>query len=201
MKQARLFTNKGIIIVTDRKRRFWLVSLVALALVVIALMRASLIDDGRSLWEIFRLMIDKTGLFLVIILGIVGLSYERRLYIDIEKQRYRPTIEMGPIKMGKWISILNPEYVSVFYKDQISGGTLHQVNLWYDENKWVNLFEMHNQEEAFSMGHEISELLNIDLLDATDIDNFRWVEKDNLRNQSDESTTETTKQIRAKGGE
>ena len=147
-------------------------------------------------------MINKTAIVLIIILTVIGLSYRQRLYIDLENKRYRPTIETGPLKLGRWVNIKNPEYISVFKKGYSGFQTLFQVNLWFAKNRHINIFEMFDEEEAMSMGFEVSEILNIDLLDATEHGNFIWVNKDEWRNQfDDEPTEETTKQIRSKGGE
>mgnify|MGYP000353802373 CR=1 FL=1 len=54
---------------------------------------------------------------------------------------------------------------------------IFEVNLWYDRNKHWELYEKYNFEDAFKIAFELSELLNIDLLDATVPNNFKWIDK------------------------
>jgi len=61
------------------------------------------------------------------------------------------------------------------------GKKIFEVNLWYDKNKHWELYEKHDFAEAFAIGFEISELLNIDLLDATKPNNYKWVDKESLK--------------------
>ena len=158
-------------------------------------------SENHSLNEVFDLMINKTAIVLIVILTVIGLSYRQRLYIDLENQRYRPTIETGPLKLGQWVNIKNPKYISVFKKGYSGFQTLYQVNLWFGKNRHINIFEMFDEEESMNMGFEVSEILNIDLLDATVHGDFKWIDKDKWRQQHHEPSEETTKQIRSKGSE
>lgn len=54
---------------------------------------------------------------------------------------------------------------------------MFQINLWNNKNKHWSLYEEFNFKDAFSIAFELSELLNIELLDATVPGNFRWIDK------------------------
>jgi len=110
----------------------------------------------------------------------IGASFcsRKRIHIDISNSRFRPTIEVGPLKIGSWQTIKNYQYVSVFHQPTIDGDYIFEVNLWYDNNKHFELYEEDNYKEAFLIGFELSEQLNIDLLDATVPNDFKWIDKD-----------------------
>lgn len=107
----------------------------------------------------------------------VSFCYRKRIHIDVFNSRFKPTIELGPLKLGKWQIIRNYQYVSVFHQPLTSGTYTFKVNLWYDNNKHFELYEKDDYKEAFLIGYELSEELNIDLLDATVPNDFKWIDK------------------------
>lgn len=107
----------------------------------------------------------------------VAFSFHQSVYIDIENSKFRTTIEIGPVKLGQWKTINSYEYVSIFHQPLSDGDKIFEVNLWYDRNKHWELYEKYDYKEAFLIGFEISELLNIDLLDATIPNNYKWIDK------------------------
>jgi hypothetical protein len=107
----------------------------------------------------------------------VGFTLTKSIHIDMENSRFRPTYNIGPLKFGSWQTINNYQYVSVFHQPTTGGDYIFEVNLWYDNNKHFELYEEDNYKEAFLIGYDLSELLNIDLLDATEPNNFKWVDK------------------------
>ena len=72
-------------------------------------------------------------------------------------------------------------HVSIFHEHLIDGRKIFEVNLWYDRNKHWELYEKYTFEDAFAIGYEISEVLNIGLLDATKPNNYRRVDKEALK--------------------
>ncbi|WP_417859606.1 hypothetical protein [Winogradskyella sediminis] len=108
----------------------------------------------------------------------IGFTLTKSIHIDIENSRFRPTYHIGPVKIGSWQTIKNYQYVSVFHQPTVDGNYVFEVNLWYDNNKHFELYEEDNYKEAFLIGFELSEQLNIDLLDATEPNNFKWVNKE-----------------------
>lgn len=108
----------------------------------------------------------------------IGFCSKKSIYVDISNSRFRPTIGVGPLKFGRWQTIKNYQYVSVFHQPLKNGDYIFEVNLWYDNNKHFELYEENDYKEAFLIGYELSEQLNIDLLDATVPNDFKWVDKD-----------------------
>lgn len=108
----------------------------------------------------------------------IGFSFNKSVYIDVKKSRFRATFEVGSIKFGQWKAINNYKYVSIFHQPLIDGEKIYEVNLWYNRNQHWELYKKHNFKEAFIIGYEISELLQIDILDATIPNNYKWINKE-----------------------
>lgn len=107
----------------------------------------------------------------------IALSFHQSVYINLKESKFRATIEIGPIKLGQWKTIHKYEYVSIFHQPLTDGEKIFEVNLWYDKNKHWQLYEKHDYKEAFTIGFEISDLLNINLLDATIPNDYKWIDK------------------------
>ncbi|HLV13633.1 MAG TPA: hypothetical protein VKY41_00505 [Xanthomarina sp.] len=41
-----------------------------------------------------------------------GLCSHKRVYVDLKNSKIKASYEVGPIKIGKWQQIKDPEYVS-----------------------------------------------------------------------------------------
>ena len=128
---------------------------------------------GKGVIHVFEL-------FFYIIIAAVGFSSSKKVYIDLEHSKFRPVIEVLGFKFGSWTTIHNYEYVSVFYQHLDGGSYTYEVNLWYNTNKHLELYRNKDVEEAFIMGYNISEDLQIDLLDATKQESV-WIDKDEWR--------------------
>lgn len=114
--------------------------------------------------------------------------------IDLESKTYRKTISFLGIKIGKWNPLPNVDYISVFATNEnitvraLSAETTNafpiiHLNLFYDNNKKITVYETKNQEDAFDVASHIADALLIDLLDATEKGDFKWVDKDKLRDE------------------
>lgn len=121
----------------------------------------------------------------------VSFTYHKRIYVDINNSKFKPSFEVGPLKFGKWQTIHNYEYVSVFHQPLKGGGYTFEVNLWYDGNKHFQLYEKNNYQDAFLVGFQLSEELHIDLLDATVPNAYKWIDKDQWKAQMNESSQTT----------
>ncbi len=168
--------NKNII-VSESRRPYWQIPLATLFFTA---------GIGTLLYSIYRMHWNDASLKLlghniesvIYLFAIgIGLCYQKSVYIDIEKSRFRSTFEIGPIKLGQWKTIFNYEYVSLFHQPLDDGNKIFEVNLWYDRNKHWELYEKYNFEDAFKIAFELSELLSIDLLDATVPNDFKWIDK------------------------
>jgi hypothetical protein len=160
------------IIVSESDRPLWQIPLAALsftlavALIVIQFSNLEISNNGiKNAARSFELIALLTALG-------VRYSSKKNVYIDLKKMLFRPTFEVGPLKLGRWTQIKSPEYISVFQSQ-----TAYEINLWYQTNKHLELYKRDNYVDALRMAFELSEELDIDLYDATDPHNSRWIDK------------------------
>lgn len=111
----------------------------------------------------------------------IGFSRQKRIYVDIKASKFKTATEIGPFKIGKWTTINNYEYVSIFLQLLADGTYIFEVNLWYNNNKHFKLYEKDNFEDALNIAYNLSEELNIDLLDATIANDYKWIDKEALK--------------------
>ena len=169
---------KSNIIISESERPLWQIPIAALFFSIAAFI---------LLFALYNISFNEKGLILFlhrlepcIYFVSVGIAFTftKSIHIDVKNSKFRPTINLGPIKLGRWQKIENYEYVSVFAQPLQDGGYIFEVNLWYDRNKHFELYEENDYKEAFIIGYELSEELNIDLLDATERNNYKWIDKD-----------------------
>jgi hypothetical protein len=114
--------------------------------------------------------------------------------IDLASKTYRKTISVFGIKVGKWNPLPIADYISVFATNEnitvraLSAETTNtfpiiHLNLFYDNNKKITVYETKDQREAFEVASHIADALLIDLLDATEKGDFKWVDKSRLREE------------------
>ncbi|TNJ46974.1 hypothetical protein KFZ70_05835 [Tamlana fucoidanivorans] len=173
---------KENMIITEKQRPLWqrviaaLFFTAAIALLIYTFYNANfsdknLINIGHNLKSVIYVM------------GIgIGFSFHKSIYIDLDTSKFRSTVEIGPIKLGQWKVINNYEYVSVFHQPLSDGDKIYEVNLWYNKNQHWELYEKYDYNEALVIAFELSERLNIDLLDATTPNNYKWVNKTATKN-------------------
>ena len=177
--------DKNHIIISENPRPFW--KLIIASLIFTAAIGVIIYLTFNNLWKV-ELTKGSTSkiinIFYLIGIGIL-LCLHKKIYVDIENSKFKPSLEVGCIKIGKWQTIHNYEYVSVFHQPLINGDYIFEVNLWYDKNKHFELYTQNNFEDALSIGYDLSEKLNIDLLDATIANNFKWIDKEALKQKKD----------------
>ncbi|GAB4154586.1 MAG: hypothetical protein Tsb0033_02760 [Winogradskyella sp.] len=114
--------------------------------------------------------------------------------IDLESKTYRNITTFLGIKVGKWNPLPKVEYISVFATNEnitvraLSAETTNtfpvtHLNLFYDNNKKITVYGTKDQKEAFEVASHIADALVIDLLDATEKGDFKWVDKTKLREE------------------
>ena len=173
--------EKRPIIISERKRPFWQLIVAAVCFTVaIALILGTLIPFfiDTNIFDNYP-----KGFFIPFYLTMYAtyLSANRCIYIDIEKSKFRKTKEVGPIKIGGWTTIKNYEYVSLFTERLRDGRVSFSVNLWYNNNHHFTLYDEYDFESALEIAYNLSEELNIDLLDATIANDYKWIDKEALK--------------------
>ena len=98
--------------------------------------------------------------------------------INFETKKYRNIYGVLNFKFGKWEDLPDVEYVSVFKTTQTSRvwvstastvvtNTFIKVNLFYNTNRKLEIYESEKSDDTFRIAKEIALRLDIDILDAT----------------------------------
>lgn len=134
----------------------------------------------------------------IIFVFAMGVHYTRvrNLYLDLEGMKYKKEYVVGPVKTGKWITLPEIAYVSVFRQNRSSdrdndgmtdtSGHNYDVNVWHQTSKHFTIYSSVALQPAFDMGQYLAKKLNVDLLDATVPNDFKWIE---LEKAAQEKTT------------
>jgi hypothetical protein len=112
--------------------------------------------------------------------------------IDLEAKTFRKTRSILGYSIGKWQPLPNVEYVSVFSTSEditirdLSAETTYSrdiilLNIFHDRNQKFTAYSTSNIKDAFDVASHIADALAIDLLDATVKNDYKWVDKDALR--------------------
>ncbi|MFT5848502.1 MAG: hypothetical protein ACJARX_002023 [Psychroserpens sp.] len=64
------------------------------------------------------------------------------------------------------------------------------MNIFHDRNQKVTAYSTTNLKDAFNVACHIADALSIDLLDATVKNDYKWVDKDVLREKDEIIYTE-----------
>jgi len=172
------------IIVSETKRPFWQLPIAALIFTAVIYILAKDLYYFRWTNDYLRYFVHGMYAYVFLIAAGIGFCSQKRIHVDLENSRFRPTLEVGPIKIGKWKTIKNYEYVSVFHQPLVNGNYIFEVNLWYDSNKHFELYSEDSFKSALEVGYNLSEELNIDLLDATIPNDFKWIDKEELKKKA-----------------
>jgi len=128
------------------------------------------------------------GIFLIA-LGTIIFFFKKGIELDLQKRNFRNFISFFKFRIGKWKDLPDIEYVSVFSTREFSLDSslrvdyepgvpetfdVIHINLFYDRNKKITSFRTQNRKEAFNVAHEIAQILNIDILDATERES-KWL--------------------------
>lgn len=130
-------------------------------------------------------------LLVPLVLGLVLLKTDGS-EINLESRTYRKTTSFLGVKFGAWKTLNNPEYISVFNTTEdvtiraLSAETTNTfpiivLNIFYEKNKKITVYKTKNINDAFDVASHIADALLIDLLDATTKGDYKWVDKDVLR--------------------
>jgi len=101
-------------------------------------------------------------------------SMTKDILIDLETKVIISRYAVGPFSRSLKSKVTEFEYVS-FFKDK---NDCYRTNLWYVKNRHYKMYSFEDKEAAYQFSLEISNKLNIDILDATEKGNFKWLEKE-----------------------
>ncbi|OUR91630.1 hypothetical protein A9Q87_10010 [Flavobacteriales bacterium 34_180_T64] len=131
---------------------------------------------GAIFNNVFNLVLSGIGVFLMLAQG---------SEIDLKTKRYRELYTVLGIDLGKWKNLPVIEYISVFAtsessKVQAMGASANfknkiiKLNLFYNTNKKIEAYRTEDVSDAFNVAKHFSEVLNIDILDATEQES-KWL--------------------------
>ena len=162
--------------ISEGKRPLW-------QIIIAALLYTGALVSLYFFYETFSLNVSKKRIVAyfeileitgVLFLAGVSFSLVKDYQFDFKNKQYKIIHRVGPIKVGQWRTLKSLDYISVFKKNE----SKYFVNLWYNKNKHFKLFAHNKADAAIFMGKELAKKLKIELYDATDPHNSKWV--DNL---------------------
>ncbi|RED24752.1 hypothetical protein BD847_1487 [Flavobacterium cutihirudinis] len=104
-----------------------------------------------------------------------ALTFTKRVYTNSFTKEVRFNFILFNIPLCKDTVFKNVEYVSV-YKNHSDRD--FEVQIWLSETKKKSVSIHLNSQSAFNLAIKIANGLQVNLLDATEKGNFKWVEKE-----------------------
>ncbi|WP_291147804.1 hypothetical protein [Flavobacterium sp. UBA7680] len=106
-----------------------------------------------------------------------GLTFTKKVYTNSAKKNVRFNFTLFNIPLCKDILFKEIQYVSV-YKNHSDRD--FEVQIWLSETKKKSVSVHFNSLSAFNLASKMANGLEVNLLDATERGNFKWIEKENL---------------------
>ncbi len=125
-------------------------------------------------------------LFGIVLLGAaLKLSLREGVELKLDSKEYRKIYSVLDINLGVWKQLPAIEYLSVFKTIKNSrarviaaeanlGFQVYKLNLFYKNNKHIEVYVAEDFDEAFKVAKQIALALEIDILDATEAEK-KWL--------------------------
>lgn len=168
MKKEEIYISQG-------KRPFWQIIIAALLytgsffciyLLIAADGFGKIGDKARNIGGLLQIAILLFG-------NAIAFSVVKDYHFDFKNSRYKTLYGVGPIKLGKWKTFKNLDYVSVF----LNGSEEYEINLWHDKNQHFNISKVASKDIAFEYAKAIAKELYLQVFDATVKNDFKWLEE------------------------
>lgn len=130
--------------------------------------------------------------FVLSTVGIFFLVIDNAMIVDLDNKRYRQAILFRDKATGRWKSLPEVSYVSVFvttmvstshsitYRSIVMKEKVVMVNLIYDKHKRLNIYQSKDREEAIEKAALVARKLDVRIFDATTRDG-KWVEFQHIK--------------------
>lgn len=126
--------------------------------------------------NVFNLILSGIGVFLMLREG---------SEIDLASKKYREIYSVIGVKIGKWKDLPEIEYVSVFKTNETKrvqgmgasanfSNQVYKLNLFHNRNEKIEAYITDDLNDAFENAKYLAQVLNIDILDATERDS-KWL--------------------------
>lgn len=132
------------------------------------------------------MIVLKGSLFTLIFMVIgLGLNIAEGTDLNVSNKTIRTFQSLFGIKFGKWMPMPKFEYISIFKTNEsqtiraLSAETTQKssvilVNLFYERNKHITFYKTTDKLKAFEVAKHFKLALEIDILDATEIEK-KWL--------------------------
>ncbi|MFC7356391.1 hypothetical protein ACFQO1_01720 [Jejudonia soesokkakensis] len=124
----------------------------------------------HDIW--ISLPIETIGILTILISIGIKFSIINDYVFDLQNNQFKIIYNIGPIKWGSWKNLDTLDYISVFQKRE----SFYLINLWYNSNKHIVISGCGNYKDALVIGKKIATKLEIDLLDASDPYDKKWID-------------------------
>ncbi len=105
--------------------------------------------------------------------GGISFAVMKTVLIDVDKDKLVSRFFIGSFQKDVLTKVPALEYVAVFRNAK----DFYEVNLWYKGNKHYKMYDFDDSQPAFQFAQMVAQKLNLDLLDATERGNSKWIEK------------------------
>jgi len=175
-QQDKRNKNKDLVVVVFKKP-LW-------KLILAALIYTAAILASYEIYKIIRignLSIDNQE-YVINAISIIGYAFimailysaKNTKYFDFKNNKYKNEYNVAFIKIGWWKDLPDLKYIAVFRKDDY----VFEVNLWHSNNKHFTIYTYDDEDDAMKIGKKMAIELSIDLFDATQKGNFKWIDKE-----------------------
>lgn len=103
----------------------------------------------------------------------LSFSMVKDVLININDQYLISSYRVGGFKYDVKSELPNLHYISIFKNSKKE----FEANLWYGKNNKYKMYVFEKHEDALNFGNTIALKFNLDILDATEKGNFKWLEK------------------------
>lgn len=103
----------------------------------------------------------------------IGFSVTKTILIDTDENKLISRFCIGPFSRDVLSEVPELEYVSVF----LDAKGFYQANLWYKGNKHYKMYKFDEKQQAMDFATLAANRLKLDLLDATEKGNSKWIEQ------------------------
>lgn len=104
----------------------------------------------------------------------MGLNFSmvKDIFINVKEQYLISRFRVGSFKYDVKSNLPNLEYVSIYKnaKDEF------EANLWYGKNNHYQMYTFESFDEALGFGKIIAQKLDLNILDASEKGNFKWLD-------------------------
>lgn len=171
------------VIISEGNRPLWQLVIAALHYTVIVILlffffaKFEITTDTKKL----RGSLSLLELALFLLPSALAFSVVSSSLFDLNNKQYKVAYGVGPISWGKWRTLPEIEYVSVFRQPKKDGSFIFETNLWYADNRHFNVYQNDDKEKVMLMGKSVAKLLKVNLWDATVPQKGHWIKSETTK--------------------